>query len=90
MALLIAAVTTIVLVALIIFIIQQQRSPFIANRIVVVPFENKTGDESLEMLGQMAAEMITQGMSQIHEIEAVPFVSVMDLWNFNLKSKSCC
>jgi TolB-like protein len=77
----ITAVTTVALVALIIFIIQQQRSIYIANRIVVVPFENKTGDESLEMLGQMAAEMITQGMSQISEIEAVPFISVMDSYS---------
>jgi len=81
MALLIAAVTVVALVALFIFITHQQRSKFIVNRIVVVPFENKTEDESLEMLGQMAAEMITQGMSQISEIEAVPFISVMDLYS---------
>jgi serine/threonine protein kinase len=81
MALLIAAVTAIALVASIIFFIQQQRSKFIANRIVVVPFENKTGDESLDILGQMAAEMITQGMSQISELEAVPFISVMDSYS---------
>ncbi|MBL7135976.1 MAG: protein kinase [Candidatus Marinimicrobia bacterium] len=81
MALLIAAVTAIALVASIIFIIQKQRSKFIANRIVVVPFENKTGDESLDMLGQMAAEMITQEMSQISELEAVPFISVMDSYS---------
>ncbi|MCK4560513.1 MAG: protein kinase [Calditrichia bacterium] len=78
MALLIAAVTAIVLAASIIFIIQKQSSTFIANRIVVVPFENKTGDESLDILGHMAAEMITQGISQISELEAVPFISVMD------------
>jgi serine/threonine protein kinase len=78
---LITAVATAALLALIIFIIQQQRSTYIANRIVVVPFENKTGDESLEMLGQMAAEMITQGMSQISEIETMPFISVMDSYS---------
>jgi len=73
-----AAVTTIVLVTSTLFIIQKKSSKFIANRIVVVPFENKTGDESLDILGQMAAEMITQGISQISELEAVPFISVMD------------
>ena len=77
-ALLIAAVATIALVAAAIYIIQKQRSKFVENRIVVVPFENKTGDESLDMLGQMAAEMITQEMSQISELEAVPLISVMD------------
>ncbi|MFX0200159.1 MAG: protein kinase, partial [Candidatus Hodarchaeota archaeon] len=78
MTLLIAAATAIVLMASIIFFIQPQRSKFTPNRIVVVPFENKTGDESLEMLGQMAAEMITQGMSQISAIETVPFISVIN------------
>jgi len=73
-----ATVTAIVLLAAITFIIQKQRSKFITNRIIVVPFENKTGDESLDILGQMAAEMITQGISQISELEAVPFISVMD------------
>ncbi len=77
-ALLIAAIVAIAISVSIIFVIQQQRTTFITNRIVVVPFENKTGDESLEMLGQMAAEMITQRMSQISAIETVPFISVMD------------
>lgn len=81
MALLIAAITAIALAVLVIFIIQKQGSKFIANRIVVVPFENKTGDESLDLLGQMTAEMITQGMSQISELEAVPFISVMDSYS---------
>ena len=79
--LMIAAVTVIALVASALFIIQKQGSKFIENRIIVVPFENKTGDESLDILGQMAAEMITQGMSQISELEAVPFISVMDSYS---------
>jgi serine/threonine protein kinase/predicted Zn-dependent protease len=88
MVLPIAAVTAIVLVVLIILFIQQQRSTYIANRIVVLPFENKTGDESLEMLGQMAAEMITLGISQISEIEAVPFISVIDSYPKNKEKPS--
>jgi serine/threonine protein kinase/tetratricopeptide (TPR) repeat protein len=78
--LLITTVVVIVLVASIVFIIQEQKTNFIANRIVVVPFENKTGDESLDILGQMAAEIVTQGVSQIGGLEAVPFISVMDLY----------
>ena len=81
MTLLIAAVTLIILLISILFIIQKQRSKFMANRIIVVPFENKTGDESLDMLGQMAAEMITHGISQISELEVVPFISVMDSYS---------
>jgi len=78
---LMAAIATAVLLTVIIFFIQKQSSKFIDNRIVVVPFENKTGDESLDMLGQMAAEMIIQGMSQIRELEAVPSISVMDAYS---------
>jgi len=77
---LVAAVTAMVAVISVVLITQQQTSTIIANRIIVVPFENKTGDGSLDMLGQMAAEMITQGISQIKELEAVPFISVMDFY----------
>jgi serine/threonine protein kinase len=75
MFLLIINMATIVLLTAIFFIIQKQGSKFIENRIIVIPFENKTGDVSQDMLGQMAAEMITQGMSQIRDIEVVPFIS---------------
>jgi tetratricopeptide (TPR) repeat protein/tRNA A-37 threonylcarbamoyl transferase component Bud32/TolB-like protein len=76
--LIIAAAAVIVAAISAIFLVQKQESEYVDNRIIVVPFENETGDESLDMLGQMAAEMITQGMSRINELEAVPFVSVLD------------
>jgi len=87
-AVLIAVVTITSVLILTIFIMQRQRSTFIANRIVVVPFENKTGDESLDMLGQMAAEMTTQGISQIKELEAVPFITVMDSYREEIEKFS--
>jgi serine/threonine protein kinase len=38
------------------------------KRVVVVPFENKTGDPKLENLGFMAADWITQGLMKIEGI----------------------
>ncbi len=42
------------------------------TRIVVAPFENKTGDPLLDAVGSMAADYLTRGLSQIRGIEAVP------------------
>jgi len=42
------------------------------NRVVVVPFENRTGDSTLRLLGSMAADWITQGLHEIDVIEVVP------------------
>jgi DNA-binding SARP family transcriptional activator/TolB-like protein len=35
-----------------------------SNRLVVLPFENKTGDKSLDALGAMGADWITDGLSR--------------------------
>ena len=45
---------------------------------VVIPFENRTGDGSLDYLGDLAAEMITAGLTQVEEIETVPVVAVKE------------
>ncbi len=42
------------------------------NRVVVMPFENRTGDASLALLGSMAADWITQGLQEIDVIDVVP------------------
>ena len=42
-----------------------------AQRLVVAPFENRTGDPALDALGDMAAEWITQGLSRLPGVEAV-------------------
>jgi TolB-like protein len=42
------------------------------NRVVVVPFENRTGDTTLVLLGSMAADWITQGLQEIEVIDVVP------------------
>jgi tetratricopeptide (TPR) repeat protein len=42
------------------------------KRVVVAPFENKTGDPSLDLIGSIAADWITQGVSQISVLEVSP------------------
>ncbi|MDH3227940.1 MAG: protein kinase, partial [Thermoleophilia bacterium] len=42
------------------------------HRVVVAPFENRTGDTTLALLGNMAADWITQGLQEIDVVEVVP------------------
>ncbi len=44
----------------------------VANRIVVTAFENRTGDASLDPVGQMAGDSITDGLAQIAMVEVAP------------------
>ena len=46
-------------------------------RVVVSVFENRTGDPSLDALGSMAMDWITQGLAQSNVADVVPTVSVM-------------
>ena len=42
------------------------------NRVVVVPLRNRTGDPGLDVLGNLAADWIAQGLQEIDVIEVVP------------------
>ncbi len=42
-----------------------------ADRVVVVPFDNRTGDPAHDVIGLMAADWLTQGMSQIGELKVI-------------------
>ena len=48
-----------------------------SKRIVVAVFENQTGDRSLDPLGRMASDWITQGLSRMGGLEVVPSTSVL-------------
>ncbi|MFC1573256.1 protein kinase [Candidatus Eisenbacteria bacterium] len=48
------------------------------NRVVVAPLENRTGDPSLDLVGQMAADWITQGLSRLDGIKVVPTMSAIE------------
>jgi len=52
------------------------------KRVVVEIFVNKTGDSSLDPIGQMAADWITEGLSQTGLVEIVPFST--SLWTFQI------
>jgi TolB-like protein len=43
-----------------------------AGRVVVAEFDNETGDESLDALGRMAADWITQGLSHTGVVKTIP------------------
>ena len=47
------------------------------RRVVVAVIENHTGDVSLDNLGHMAADWVTQGLAQTGLVEVVPSMSVM-------------
>ncbi len=60
------------------FVSQRLGTGLDPNRVVVAAFENRTGDESLDPIGEMAADWITQGISQLSGIEAVPLTVAME------------
>jgi tetratricopeptide (TPR) repeat protein len=47
--------------------------------VAVAVFENQTGDSSLDPLGRMASDWISQGLSQISGLKVVPTMSVPQL-----------
>ncbi len=47
------------------------------KRIAVAVFENETGDPTLDPLGRMASDWITQGLSRLDGFEVVPSISVL-------------
>jgi serine/threonine-protein kinase len=46
-------------------------------RVVVAPLDNRTGDASLNPLGNMAADWIIQGLAQTGLVEVVPYTSTL-------------
>jgi TolB-like protein len=51
----------------------------VANRVAVVPFENRTGDPSLDPLGVVAADWIGEGLSDVAEAQVVPTTTVLEV-----------
>lgn len=77
--LLVPALVALAVVALaaVAFVIFRKSGPGLdPNLVVVAIFENQTGDASLDSLGRMASDWITQGLSQIDTIKVVPTMSV--------------
>lgn len=50
-----------------------------ARRVLVAPFENRTGDPRLDRLGLMAADWVTHGLTETGLVSVVP--GTMELWS---------
>jgi tetratricopeptide (TPR) repeat protein len=51
----------------------------IPNRVAAVPFENRTGDPSLDPLGVVAADWIGEGLSDLAQVQVVPTTTVLEV-----------
>ncbi len=49
----------------------------VPKRIAVAVFENQTGDATLDPLGRMASDWITQGLSRVEGVEVAPSTTVL-------------
>jgi serine/threonine-protein kinase len=47
------------------------------KRVAVAPFDNQTGDPALDPLGRMAADWLTQGLTQTQLLDVVPSSSTL-------------
>ena len=50
------------------------------DKIVVAPFENRTGDPALDEIGAFVADGITRGVSRSGMLEAAPATTVREVW----------
>ena len=52
------------------------------NRVVVAVFDNETGEESLDFVGRMAADWITQGLMGAGGVQVVPWPDALQAWSY--------
>ena len=72
-----AAGTLVAAAAVVALVVRRPGSGLTDRRVVVAVIENHTGDPSLDNLGHMAADWVTQGLAQTGLVEVVPSMSVM-------------
>ena len=53
-----------------------------AKRVLVAPFDNRTGIESLDAVGLMAADRITEGLLRTNLVETVPTTTAIEAYRF--------
>jgi DNA-binding SARP family transcriptional activator/TolB-like protein len=51
----------------------------IGDRVLVVPFDNETGDSALAPIGDMAADWISQGLARIGRLQVIPTVELLGM-----------
>jgi TolB-like protein len=52
-------------------------APAAANQVMVLPYDNRTGDPSLDAVGGMVAEWVTEGLARTGVVQVVPNVMVL-------------
>jgi tetratricopeptide (TPR) repeat protein len=76
----VGVVTIMVAAGIAVWLYQKKPAPKLEpKRVVVAIFENRTGDGSLDNLGRMAAESVSEGLLQIGTIQVVPSSTVFEL-----------
>ncbi|TRZ92736.1 serine/threonine protein kinase, partial [bacterium] len=73
------ALAIVVIGAAAFFIFRKSGPGLDPDLVAVAVFENQTGDSSLDPLGRMASDWISQGLSQIEGLKVVPKMSVLQL-----------
>jgi tetratricopeptide (TPR) repeat protein/predicted Ser/Thr protein kinase/TolB-like protein len=73
------ALAVVVIGAVAFFIFRKSGPGLDPDLVAVAVFENQTGDASLDSLGRMASDWISQGLSQIGSLKVVPTMSVPQL-----------
>jgi tetratricopeptide (TPR) repeat protein len=72
-----AAVVLLIIVGALGYFLTRPKSPgFDPKRVAVAVFENQTGDPSLDSIGRMAADWITQGLTHTEAVSVVPASTV--------------
>ena len=65
------------LVGVVALVLGRRSTNLIPGRVVVAAIDNRTGDSSLDNLGRMTADWVTQGLTETGLVEVVPSVTVM-------------
>jgi serine/threonine protein kinase/tetratricopeptide (TPR) repeat protein len=73
------ALTIVVIGAASFFIFRKSGAGLDPDLVAVAAFENLTGDPSLDPLGRITSDWISQGLSQISGLQVVPTISVPQL-----------
>ena len=74
---LIAAALVVALGAVVALLPTARAPDTVPSRVAVLPFENRTGQESLDAVGALAADWITAGVARLDSVQAVPMPTVL-------------
>jgi tetratricopeptide (TPR) repeat protein/TolB-like protein len=76
-SILLAAVIGLVTATTMVITVTRSRRAFRENRVMVVPFDNRTRNDSLDYLGPLIADWVIHGLSLTGEVEIVPTMTML-------------